>query len=818
MTETRTQPVGDPNLLDALPMAVVLVDRDHAVTAWNTAAEILYGYAGREVVGTSIVEVMFDTDDQPAAARLFGRVADGGVWDGDCRVRRRDGTLLVSSFRLAPVDATGGAAWIATDQTDQGLAEQERAVLLSAEHAARSTAEEALALVEAILGSAPVGIAVFDLELRYVRVNDAYAELSGLPAEEHVGGRVGDVAFLQFDVVADLRRVVTTGRSILGRHIELGDAEDPADNRHFTASYFPVRTAAGSLVGAGLTLVEVTEAKRAEAERAALLKRAEAAQQRLSILATASSVLTTTMEMDELLNRLTRVLTPSAADWCAILVLGARYEVEHVAVSHRDRRAADELAASLFLTSVDLDHDGPLAHVVRTKQGGTIGPTTIGELLAPFLAGRGQSDAARQARLDSGVVVPIESRGRLLGVFILASDRNRALDDDDLDLAVEIAHRAALAVGNARAFQQEHQIAESLQRALLPTIVPSVPGLELAVRYVAATDRASVGGDWYDVFGFDDGSTGVVVGDVVGHDIGASTSMGQLRSTLRAYAYEDHASPAQTLARIDRRFDSLGLTLASCVFGVIDVDLSTLRWTNAGHPPPVLVRNGSAAFLDGGAGMLLGVRAGSDLAEAETDLRPGDLLVLYTDGLIERRGESIQMGLDRLGAAAAAVSTEEADVVCDALLAALVPPSFTRDDDIAILVARIRPHPSPASVHRLSFEPRPEHVTLTRGFVAGVLQGAGWGEHADTAVLLASELVTNAVRHAHGPCELIVTFGEDEVEVAVADGDPRLPTARPAAKLDDSGRGFLLIEALATNWGVRLLPVGKAIWFTLELA
>lgn len=788
-------------LLDALPMAVVLVDRARRVSGWNTAAETLYGYSRAEAAGAAFLELLFDADDRDAAAALVYAAGEGRSWEGDFRVRRRDGALLVSSFRLAPAGAGASLAWLATDGFDQGLAEQERSVLLSAERAARSTAEEALGLVEAILTSAPVGIAVFDLDLRYVRVNDAYAELSGVPAADHIGGQLGDVIPLQADVAADLRRVVTTGRTILGRNVELvTDAGD--DQRSFTVSYFPVRTTAGVLVGAGLTLVEVTEARRAEAERAALLRTAEAAHQRLSILATASTVLTTTMELEELLARLTRVLTPMAADWCVIELVGRDGRVEHVAASHRSRDAAHDLATSLRATPVALDGDGPVAQVLRSGQACLAGPEAI-----PALAAR--------IPLHSSVIVPIESRGRVLGVLVLATEGDRRLDDDDLDLAVEIAHRAALALGNARAFQQEHEIAESLQRALLPTVVPAVPGLELAVRYVAATDGASVGGDWYDVLTFDDGTTGIVVGDVVGHDIAASTSMGQLRSAIRIYAWEEHARPAAALARVDRLFDKLGLAYATCMFGVLDLGTSTFRWSNAGHPPPLLIRDGMATFLTGGSGVLLGVTAGAGMGEATTEVHEGDVLVLYTDGLVERRGEPLQVGLGRLAAAAQNAGAEDAEVLCEALLEALVPASATRDDDLAILVARVSSQAPAAGVHRLAFEPVAASAALTRGFTAGVLEGAGWRDHVDTAVLLVSELVTNAVRHARGPCSLVVRFQGDVVEFCVEDGDPQLPVARVTGPLDETGRGFLLVGALADRWGVRTVPGGKGTWFSL---
>jgi PAS domain S-box-containing protein len=769
-------------VLDALPMAVVVVDGAYRIRRWNTAAETLYGRTRTEVMDASMLEVLFDRDDRPAAAARFAVVAGGGRWEGDCRVRGRDGALLVSSFRLV---ATGESsfAWIATDVTDQGLAEQERMVLLSAEHAARATAEEALGLVEAIVSSAPVAIAVFDTELRYVRVNDAYAELSGVVAADHIGGRLGEVVPVQDEVRADLHRVATTGRTILGRQVSV-TGPGATTLRYFTVSYFPVRGASGALVGAGLAAVEISELKRAEAERSALLDRAEKAQRRLSVLATASAVLTSTMDLHELLGRLARVLTPAAADWCIIELFGERGQVEHLAVSHRDRVAADRLEALL--------RAGPSAAGAETAPAGDPGaaagdpaapggdPTpSLARLVAELgLPGPPRLRSGRPGAGDGGpggggssVVAPIESRGQTLGVLILATDGRPALGGEDLDLALELAHRAALAVGNARAYEQERRVAETLQRALLPTRAPAVAGLDLGVRYVAATDGASVGGDWYDVLPFDHGRTGLVVGDVIGHDISASTAMGQLRSALRAYAYEEHSSPAATLGRLDRVWDSLGLTYATCTFGVFDADASEFRWSNAGHPPPLLVRAGRASLLDEGTGVWLGVTSGAVIGEATVVLEPGDLLVMYTDGLVERRGESLDAGLARLGATAERVVDGTAALggvegFCDALLTAMVPATAAREDDVAILVARIPHVRRREGTVRLTLAPDLQAAARARRFTAEALRAAGWQDRIDVATLLVSELVTNAVRHADGQCTLVITSGESSVEVA----------------------------------------------------
>ena len=812
---TALQPAVD--VIETLPLAVVLIDGSGAIAGLNHAAEILYGNHRDDVVGRPAVDVLFEPDDHDAVVALLARVAEGDSWDGDFRVRRSDEVLLVSSFRASAIADTGAVAWIATDGMDQGLAEQERAILHSAEHAARKMAEDALGLVEAIITSSPVGMAVFDLDLRYVRVNDAFAALSGIPAEEHIGGRIGEVIPLPPQVGADLRRVVTTGRTILGRQVEIDAWDDhPSARQHLSVSYFPVRSTTGALVGAGASVVDVTEAKRAEAERAELLRQAESAQQRLAILATASTVLTTTMELDELLARLARVLAPGVADWCIIQLFGHDGTSEHVTVSHRDAGRAAELAGFLRSHPLARDGSGPIADVLRSGVARMLRSDDLAAGLRASAGDRGRSALADDFELQSAVVVPIEAHGAMLGALVLSTETRRVLDDDDLDLAVEVAHRAALALENARAFQQEHQIAESLQRAMLPVSIPIVPGIDIAVRYVAATDGASVGGDWYDVIAFDDDELGLVVGDVVGHDLAASATMGQLRSALLAYACEAHHHPADALARVDRVFDTLGMTYATCVFAVLERSTSTLRWSNAGHPPPLLLRGGRATYLAEPSGIMLGVTRGQGCEEAELRVEDGDVIVLYTDGLVERRGESVADGLDRLARAVRRIDATDAETLCDALLAELLPPTATRADDVALLVARVVPSIAGPVAHRLDLADAPESAIVARGFTAGVLDHAGWGEQVDTAALLVSELVTNAIKHGKPPCALSIRFTDAEVEISVEDGDGSMPVLRQRDELAEDGRGFLLVDALAADWGARLVGSGKATWFTLR--
>jgi serine phosphatase RsbU (regulator of sigma subunit)/anti-sigma regulatory factor (Ser/Thr protein kinase) len=446
-----------------------------------------------------------------------------------------------------------------------------------------------------------------------------------------------------------------------------------------------------------------------------------------------------------------------------------------------------------------------------------IGPEAVVDALVGAAVDRGRPDIAGEFAVTSSVVVPIESRGQVLGVLVLSSEGERTLGVDDLDLAVEVGHRAALALGNARAYQQEHQIAESLQRSLLPATVGNVDGLDVAVRYLAATDGASVGGDWYDVISFDDGTVGVVVGDVVGHDLAASSAMGQLRSTLRAFAYEDHASPAGSLARLDRLFEALGLSYATCVLGIIDAATGAFRWSAAGHPPPLLVRGDTARLLDGGGGPLLGVAEGTAAGEAATELDDGDFLVLYTDGLVERRRESISEGLDRLVRVAAGAGATSAEALCSALVAGLLPPGTAREDDVAILVARLQ-RVVGGDVHRLDLAPDAHAVREARQFVGRLLDDAGWHDQRDVAQLLVSELATNAVRYGGPPISLTVTIDGNLLEVAVTDEEPGGPPAASTVvdELAESGRGLHLVEVLSATWGTRTRPSGKSVWFTLE--
>lgn len=289
----------------------------------------------------------------------------------------------------------------------------------------------------------------------------------------------------------------------------------------------------------------------------------------------------------------------------------------------------------------------------------------------------------RDKGLRSLAGAPLVSEGRVIGVIHVGSLSARRFGPEDVDLLEKVAGLVALSV-EARRSTVERTAAAALQRSLIPTRLPAVPGLEFGARYLPA-DEGGVGGDWYDVFILPDGRVGVVMGDVVGRGLGAAVVMGRLRSALRAYAL-DVLDPAEVLERLDRKLQHFEPgQMTTVLYGVIDPTLTAVEIASAGHPLPMVAIPGStSAFVEAGVDLPLGVAAVGRRRKTTIELPPGAVLALFTDGLVERRGESVDVGLGRL---AAALTSESAEQNCRAVIAALVPKGGW-PDDAALLVIR----------------------------------------------------------------------------------------------------------------------------------
>jgi len=314
-------------------------------------------------------------------------------------------------------------------------------------------------------------------------------------------------------------------------------------------------------------------------------------------------------------------------------------------------------------------------------------------------------DLSRQLAPEAVAVVRLRGRDRTVGLLTMFRGAGREpFSDEDLDTLSEVSARAGLALDNARLFAEQRDLAEGLQRSLL-TAPPEPDHLEIVVRYEPAAETAQVGGDWYDAFLQRNGATVLVIGDVVGHDTEAAAAMGQMRSILRGIAVHSGEGPAGVLRGVDQVLETLQVeTTATAVVARIEQTeeeraqgLTRVRWSNAGHPPPIVVApDGSVTSLDAGEeDLLLGLDPGARREERVLTIERGSTVLLYTDGLVERRGESLDDGLARLHDTLAELTKQDLtlDQICDRLLRRMRPER--PDDDIALVAVRLHPEDRP---------------------------------------------------------------------------------------------------------------------------
>jgi serine phosphatase RsbU (regulator of sigma subunit) len=315
-------------------------------------------------------------------------------------------------------------------------------------------------------------------------------------------------------------------------------------------------------------------------------------------------------------------------------------------------------------------------------------PLVIGEGAHEYVV----SPTLKSDKIESIIGVPLLLRDEVLGVLHVGSRQRRRFAGDEIALIELAAERAALAIDHARIFERERSAAETLQRALLPEKLPDLDSLTAAVRYMPGSGDVEIGGDWYDVMPLPSGDVGLVLGDVAGHGLEAAVLMAQLRHGLRAYAL-DGLHPAEVANRVDTLIHTPGLErLATLVYVELARDL-TIRYVNAGYLPPLVVGpGGTTRLLDDQGGLPIGCGVVAGYTTHTSKLAPGDILLLYSDGLVERRGESIDDGIERLRQVAAH-GPSDPDELADHILRALLP-GAGGEDDIALLA--VRPEPVPA--------------------------------------------------------------------------------------------------------------------------
>lgn len=422
-------------------------------------------------------------------------------------------------------------------------------------------------------------------------------------------------------------------------------------------------------------------------ERDRVLSARRTATERLALLAEITTVLISTLDAEEALRRLTRLLVPRLADWAVTYLRVGEDEVTHVAVMHHeglDRVPADWAGP---LPPIPERSPDPLPRALREGLPTLLGPAELAAAPHSALQAR-QQDLFDALGATTAIVVPLQVVGALT---VVRTDPDRRYDQGDLRLLEDIGRRAGLAVDNARLFAEQRSIAETMQHHLL-TAPPRLEGLELAARYLPAPEGSQVGGDWYDAFVLSDGALVVVIGDVAGHDLKAAAQMAQLRSGLRAIAWDRLEPPSFIVSRLDSAMTAtLDTSMATLILGRVergDGEPFTLRWTNAGHPPPLLIgRDGDTRYLEEAQGILLGLdHCAEPRPDAAVRLPAGSTLLLYTDGLVESARIPLEQGMARLRRNAASLAHRPPEELCAELLTRL-PEAHT--DDIALLALRV---------------------------------------------------------------------------------------------------------------------------------
>jgi FixJ family two-component response regulator/anti-sigma regulatory factor (Ser/Thr protein kinase) len=498
------------------------------------------------------------------------------------------------------------------------------------------------------------------------------------------------------------------------------------------------------------------------------------------------------LSLDDLLHELLgHVCELLETDTAAILLL----DEERALLEVKAERGLYGDADARFTVPVGAGFAG---RIVSERRSIVIDDVSAAEVLSPIL----------RQRVKSLLGVPLLADDRIIGVMHVGTTARRAFSAEDTVVLQLAADRAGRAIERARRFQQEHETAVTLQRSLLPDRLPDVPGLALAARYLPGAAGTEVGGDWYDVIPLADGRVGIAMGDVVGRGIPAASLMGQLRNGLRAYAIEGHP-PAAVLERLDRLVQSLNPgRMATLLYMVLEPDGRSATYSNAGHLPPLVVEEDRKPRLLGGVpGVPVGVLPYASFEETSARLEPGSTLVLYTDGLVEERGISIEIRLDDLQRAAA-IPFEGPNELCERLLQEMLPEG-PGVDDVAVLALTT----APASTDRLALTlpAEPEALITARRALRNWLAEVGVEPEALYDITLATgEACTNAIEHAYAPGEasfdVEATRGDDDVVVRVRDyGAWREPRGQ------NRGRGLKLMRTLMDDVNVRREAGGTTV-------
>ncbi|MEU6579107.1 SpoIIE family protein phosphatase, partial [Streptomyces sp. NPDC046805] len=725
---------------------------------------------------------------------------------GTVALRHRDGRRLELGLLAHRRTADGGIAeWL---------------VVSAGPGAARSPHTVGEALAEWVFGQSPFVLAIFDTDRRLVRANAGLQRALSLTEAEMRGLRLTDIAPGPGSDETD-RRMSLALRTGEPQHTEARlDIMDEGPEPRWSAYLTPLKDADGRIRAVCLTAHDGPQ----DAE--------SGTRQHGHLLEEADLRIGTTLDLGRTAQELGDVTVPRLADFAVVdlldfprladeptLPLEGPVVMRRAAVRSLPEDGTPESVAKVGETTAYPAHSPPVECLVSGRSAlyrasdAAIARWTAGDPGAAWLGEYGT---------HSLLVVPMLSQGNTLGVTLFGRQRHREpFDAQDLRLAEELTARAAAAIDNARKYTRAHTTTMALQRSLLPQTLPEQGALEIASRYLPAGGRAGVGGDWFDVIPLSGARVALVVGDVVGHGIRASATMGRLRTAVRTLADVD--LPADELlthlddlvlhlsaeeGSTDLASETAGGIGTTCLYAVYDPVSRRCTLARAGHlPPAVVTPDGRVRFLDVPAGPPLGL-GGFPFETVETELPEGSILALYTDGLLEARDHDIDEALDKMFAALA-LPAASLESVCDRVLTALL--SHRPDDDIALLVARTRGlHADRVATWNLASDPAV--VSRAREYATDQLAAWGLEDAVFVTELIVSELVTNAIRYGRPPIQLRLIHQDGTLISEVFDSSGTTPHMRRARTFDEGGRGLLLVAQLAERWGTRHDRIGKTVW------
>ena len=758
-------PPIDLATLDLLPDPAWVAPSEPGLAYFNTAWMELTGAPARTSSSAEFLHYIHPDERDRVMPAWAASVDRGERFAEHYRIRRTDGSYRWFLMRGVPVEQNGEqAGWLG---------------ILVDIHAERSTRDELVAAearARTIANAIPQLMGITAADGRLESVNETHAAYTGKSLEQiRETGWTDAIHPDDVDeLVANWENAVRSGKSFdtqyrLRRHDGV--------YRWFLNKAIPVRDADGAIAAWIGTATDIDERKRAE--------------DALRVVIEATSAFAGTLDPSVALQKLADICATHLADWCGVYVYDAARRLKPVAIAHADPNRV-RFVREFIRRFPTREND---AGAIVAASGVPMRIDAITDAMYDVLEDPEQRELAKSLKLRAILYVPLGVDDERYGVFILAiSESDRDFTDEDQQLATLIAQRASIAVGNARLYERQREVARTLQASFLPPALPHADGVRFDAQYVPGTRDLTIGGDWYDAFLYAENAFAFSVGDVAGHGLEAAVPMGKMRQTFRALAAVE-TDPARALGGADAvlRGEHPDIFVTAFV-ATYDVRSGVLRYANAGHPSPfVRVPDGRSFRLNAG-GIPLGLGAFDALRTQEASLSGGDLLVAFTDGLIETTHD-----IDEGERAVARALAHPAFAFCSepaSLLRAMIVPSLP-GDDIAILTLRA------GGGADWAFDANDGRAAQAarKAFVARLeAEGVAHDERLGYETVF-GEIVGNAARYTPGPLDLALRRDVAGHVLCALDRGPGFEwnAAPPRDAYAESGRGLFLIAALARD-------------------